>query len=87
MTSKQWTLGSGAVECLIAISEPPFVRGFQSGPRENAETSFNVQWQGESRAIIAVVATMVGAILGIFAILCRVFISSGKVKPEGTSKK
>ncbi|MDL0431998.1 capsule assembly Wzi family protein [Marinobacter sp. TBZ242] len=35
---------------LGATSEPAVVRGFQAGPRENAETSLNVQWQGESWA-------------------------------------
>ena len=35
---------------LGATSEPTFVRGFQAGPRETAETSLNVQWQGESWA-------------------------------------
>ena len=35
---------------LGATSEPTFVRGFQPGPRESAETSLNVQWQGESWA-------------------------------------
>ena len=36
---------------LGATSEPAFVKGFQAGPRETAETSLNVQWQGESWAL------------------------------------
>ena len=34
-----------------ATNEPAFVRGFQGGPRENAEASLNVQWQGEYLAV------------------------------------
>ena len=48
---QQGKQGWRAEYTLGATSEPAFVRGFQAGPRENAETSFNLQWQGEAFAL------------------------------------
>jgi hypothetical protein len=35
---------------LAVSSEPPFASGFQAGPRENAEASLDLQWQGTNWA-------------------------------------
>jgi len=36
---------------LAGTTEPTFVRGFQSDPRENGVASINLQWQGEYMAV------------------------------------